>query len=158
MTKIQFYIHFHLHANKLDFFFGVIKKTHICLWHTMHNQSVRFVNSRHPLHTRNLQARHGAPRFNIRPKSLRQRAHERFESMIIGRSKLPVLRALRFFKLWSSARKSLYTIIIIIIFFCLCHFRVAPTKYYFSFHCVMEMDFFFIFRYFFFILYVTEVT
>lgn len=74
-------------------------KTHICLWHTTHTQSVRFVNSRHPLHTRNLQARHGAPLLRIRPKSLRQRPQERFESMIMGRSRLPVLRALRFFKL-----------------------------------------------------------
>lgn len=75
----------------------------------MQTQSLRFVKILHVLHTRNRQAWHGAPRFIIRPKSDRHRAHERLLSMIIGRSsELPVLRAPFFLKLWSSARKSLF--------------------------------------------------
>lgn len=73
--------------------------THICLLHTMQTQSVLFVNSRHPLQTRNLQARQGAPRLIILPKYVRHRAHERLFSMIMGRSsELPVLSAALFLK------------------------------------------------------------
>lgn len=82
--------------------------TYICLLHTTHNQSVLFVNSRHPLHTRNLQARQGAPRLIILPKYVRQRAQDRLLSTITGlSSEFPALSTLRFFKFWSSARKSL---------------------------------------------------
>lgn len=83
---------------------------YICLWHTTHNQSVWFVNSLHPLQTLSLQARHEVPRFRIRPKSIRQRAHERLESKIIGRSSEfpPLTLSLRLLSLFSSARKNLF--------------------------------------------------
>ena len=72
--------------------------THICLEHTTQIQSVvRLENSLHPLHTRRRHARHGAPRFIIRPNSMRHLAHDRLLSTIIGRSSEPLVFSAPFF-------------------------------------------------------------
>lgn len=88
--KEQQNTYLHIHTHRLRTY--AVFPTYICLWHTTHTQSVvREVNSRHALHTRNLQTRHGAPRFVMRPNSVLQRAQCRFDSQCNNGWWLPML-------------------------------------------------------------------